>query len=86
MSLLLLAALLSAQPTASPPSTQAAPQASTAPTAPTAKPKKPKLICKASDDDTGSRMVKHTCLTQEEWDARVQGRTVDDLQTLPTQH
>ena len=83
MSLLLLAALLSAEPAALPPPTQAAP----APTAaPAAKPKKPKLICKASDDDTGSRMVKHTCLTQEEWDARVQGRTVDDLQTLPTQH
>jgi len=83
MSVLLLALLASANPAVEPAPAPAAPPPATAPAA---KPKKPKLICKASDDDTGSRMVRHTCLTQEEWDARVQGRTVDDLQTLPTQH
>jgi hypothetical protein len=83
MSFLLLAILASANPAVQPAPAPAAPPPATAPAA---KPKKPKLICKVSDDDTGSRMVKHTCLTQEEWDARVQGRTVDDLQTLPTQH
>ena len=83
MSVLLLAILASANPAIQPAPAPVAPPPATAPAA---KPKKPKLICKASDDDTGSRMVKHTCLTQEEWDARVQGRTVDDLQTLPTQH
>ena len=83
MSLLLLAALLSADPAVQPAPAQPAPQAATVPAA---KPKKPKLVCKTSDDDTGSRMVKRTCLTQEEWDSRAQGRTADDLQTRPTQH
>ena len=83
MSVLLLAALLSAEPAVQPAPAQPATQTTTAQLA---KPKKPKLICKSSDDDTGSRMVKRTCLTQQEWDARVQGRSADDLQTLPTSH
>jgi hypothetical protein len=81
MSLLLFAALLSAEPAAQPATAQPAPQ-----TAAAAKPNKPKLICKTSDDDTGTRMVKRTCLTQQEWDARMQGRTSDEMQTLPTAH
>jgi hypothetical protein len=83
MSLLLFAALLSAEPAAQPATAQ---PATAVAAAQAAKPKKPKLICKTSDDDTGSRMVKRTCLTQEEWDARMQGRTSDEMQTLPTAH
>jgi hypothetical protein len=51
-----------------------------------AKPKKEKLICKAKIDDTGSRMVQRTCLTQEQWDAQTQGRSMDQMETLPTSH
>jgi hypothetical protein len=80
MPLLLVAALLSADP-----SVQAAPQAAAVP-APVAKPKKEKKICKTDDDTTGSHMVHRTCLTQEEWDARVQGRTVDELNAAPVSH
>jgi hypothetical protein len=82
MSLLLFAALVSASP-----AVQAAPAQTGIPAAPAAaKPAKPKLICHVSENDTGTRMAKRTCLTQEEWDSRVQGRSVDEMQTLPTQH
>ena len=72
-------------------SSQAAPaqQAAAPSPVPAAAPKhaKPKLICKTEDDDTGSRIVKHTCLTQEEWDSRVQGRSFQELQsTAQTAH
>ncbi|HEX5258623.1 MAG TPA: hypothetical protein VFW35_07570 [Sphingomicrobium sp.] len=73
MSFLLFAALLSANPTV-----QAAPPAPTAP-ALAAKPQKEKLICKVEDGDTGSHMVKRTCLTQQQWDDRIQGRSVDEF-------
>lgn len=33
------------------------------------KKKKPKKICKSSTQDTGSRITKRICKTQEEWDA-----------------
>jgi hypothetical protein len=33
-----------------------------------AKKKKPKKICKSSSQDTGSRITKRVCKTQEEWD------------------
>lgn len=84
MPFLFIAALLAAEPAA-----QGAVLQPTPPTAPApapAKPPKPKLICKTSIDDTGSRMVKRTCLTQQEWDSRTAGRSVDDMQTLPTSH
>ena len=29
-------------------------------------------------------MVKRTCLTQEEWKARVEGRSVDEMKTVPS--
>lgn len=48
----------------------AAPDASAADTAPTttpAKPAKVKKVCR-NDDNTGSRLKKKTCRTQEEWD------------------
>ena len=79
MSLSLVSALLSADP---------AVEAAPAPVAQTvaAKPKKEKKICKTEDDTTGSHMVKRTCLTQEEWDNRVQGRSVDDLKAAPLSH
>jgi hypothetical protein len=79
MSLLLVAALLSADP-----SVQAAPAPVAQTVAP--KPKKEKKICKTDDDTTGSHMVKRTCLTQEEWDSRVEGRSVDDLKAAPISH
>ncbi|MBN8846380.1 MAG: hypothetical protein J0H88_24365 [Sphingomonadales bacterium] len=46
----------------------AAPEATTAPepTTNTAKPQKPKKICR-NDDNTGSRLKKKTCRTQDEW-------------------
>lgn len=79
MSILLVAALLSGDP---------AVQAAPAPVVQTAapKPKKEKKICKADDDTTGSHMVKRTCLTQEEWDARVEGRSVDEMKSAPVSH
>jgi hypothetical protein len=68
------------------PSAQQAAAAAPVPAA-VAKPAKPKLICKADDDDTGSRIVKRTCLTQQEWDARVQGRSFEELRsTAQTAH
>ena len=70
MSLLLVAALLSASPAA-----QSAPAAPSA----AAKPQKEKLICKAEDNETGSHMVKRTCLTQQQWNDRVQGRSLDEF-------
>ncbi|MFM2409351.1 MAG: hypothetical protein RL481_179 [Pseudomonadota bacterium] len=33
-----------------------------------AKPTKPKKICKSSKQDTGSRITKKTCKTQEQWE------------------
>ena len=80
MSLLIAAMLLSAQ---------AAPQPQTAvPATPAqvAKPIKEKKICRRDDDTTGSHMVKRTCLTQSEWDARAGGRSADQIGTLPTNH
>lgn len=80
MSILLAALLISADPSAA----QTAPQ----PTATqSAKPKKERKICKTEDDVTGSHMVKRTCLTQQEWDTRVQGRSMDEFSsTAPTSH
>jgi hypothetical protein len=77
---LLLAALLSADP-----SVQALPASSAIQTA-APKPQKEKKICKTEDDTTGSHMVKRTCLTQLEWDNRVQGRSVDDMKSAPISH
>ena len=53
--------------------TAAAPQAAVAQptTAPVAAaPKKEKKICRVDDADSGSHMVKRTCLTAEEWQNR----------------
>ncbi|MBL0916027.1 MAG: hypothetical protein IBJ13_11090 [Sphingopyxis sp.] len=57
---LALTLLLSA---ASPDATAAEP----APTTTPAKPAKVKKVCR-NDDNTGSRLKKKTCRTQEEWD------------------
>jgi len=72
MSLLLFVALLSVNPPF---------QAAPAPAAPAvaAKPQKEKLICKVEDGDTGSHMMKRTCLTEQQWNDRVQGRSVDEF-------
>ena len=83
MSILLAALFLSAQPVAQAPEAAPAAPASVVP----AKPKKEKKICKVDDADTGTHMVKRTCLTQEQWDARVQGRTVDEFNSsMPGSH
>ena len=79
MSILLVALLISANPAVAQPPSQAA---ATQP----AKPKKERKICKSEDDVTGSHMVQRTCLTQEEWDSRVQGRTVDEMNAAPVSH
>lgn len=80
MSFLLFAALVSANPTV-----QAAPPAPAAP-AVAARPQKEKLICRTQDDQTGSHMLKRTCLTQEQWDTRVEGRSVDEMKAAPVSH
>jgi hypothetical protein len=41
-----------------------------------AKKKKPKKICKSSSQDTGSRITKRVCKTQEEWEAGEDGQEV----------
>jgi hypothetical protein len=76
MSVFVAALLLSASPATVP----AAPAQSTY-VAP-AKPEKEKKICKADPAETGSHLVKRTCLTQEEWDH--QGRTADEVDMIPT--
>jgi hypothetical protein len=76
MSVFVAALLLSAGPAAVP----AAPAQSTF-VAP-AKPEKEKKVCKADPTETGSRLVKRICLTQDEWDHR--GRTVDEMNAAPT--
>jgi hypothetical protein len=77
MSVFVAALLLSAGPAAVP----AAPAQSTF-VAPPAKPEKEKKVCKADPTETGSRLVKRICLTQDEWDHR--GRTVDEMNAAPT--
>jgi hypothetical protein len=76
MSVFVAALLLSAGPAAVP----AAPAQSTF-VAP-AKPEKEKKVCKADPTETGSRLVKRICLTQDEWDHR--GRTVAEMNAAPT--
>jgi hypothetical protein len=70
--LLFFAAFLSASPAVQAPPPPATP-------AVVAKPQKEKLICKVEDGDTGSHMVKRTCLTQQQWNDRVQGRSLDEF-------
>jgi invasion protein IalB len=67
----------------------AAPEAATAPVqeslpaaAPNEKAEKEKKICRVNPADTGSRMKKKLCLTQNEWDMRSKGRTVGDLKAV----
>lgn len=74
MSLLVALLLASTQPAAAP-----LPTAAPAVPAAAAKPAKPKLICHVEEGDTGSHMTKRTCLTQQEWDARTQGRSLDEF-------
>jgi hypothetical protein len=80
MMFLLVASLLSANPAVQ----SAIPAPVAEATAP--KPKKEKKICKTADDTTGSRMVKRTCFTQEQWDSQSQGRSADQIGTIPTNH
>ena len=41
----------------------------------TAPAKKPRKICREDSQDTGTRMARRVCLTQEEWDRRAGGMT-----------
>jgi hypothetical protein len=76
MSLFLAAFLLSAEPVVAP----VAPQP-----APAVKPKKEKKICKTDPVDTGSRMPKRTCLTQEQWDSRTRSVSSDEYGAIQGQ-
>ena len=73
MSLFLFALLVSANPPAVAPASQPAP---------VEKPKKPKKICRPVMVDTGSRMAKSKCLTQDQWDAQTQGLSGDEYQAM----
>jgi len=85
MSVLLVAAFLSVSTAGQTPPVAAA--APAVPPAAAVKPQKQKLICKVEDGDTGSHMLKHTCLTQQQWDDRVQGRSLDEFKsTAPSSH
>jgi hypothetical protein len=41
-----------------------------------AKPVKPKKICRSDTQDTGSRITRKVCKTQEQWEAAVDGQEV----------
>jgi hypothetical protein len=40
------------------------------------KKKKPKKICRSDTQDTGSRIMKSVCKTEEEWQNEVDGREI----------
>jgi hypothetical protein len=84
---LLAALLLSGDPTAAAPAATTAPPQSNFVIAPL-KPKKEKKICKTDPAfDTGSHLIKRICLTQQQWDARVQGRSTDEFNaSMPGNH
>ena len=68
MSLMFVLLLVSATATEQ----QATAPAQTETTAPA---KKPRKICRDDSQDTGTRMARRVCLTQEEWDQRARGMT-----------
>lgn len=77
MTILLGAVLLLADPTA------AVQQPADAPVAAAQAPKKEKKICKSLDGDTGTRMSRRVCMTQEAWDQQGGGgRSADDLKAM----
>lgn len=43
---------------------------------------KEKRICRELGDQTGSRMSRRVCKTEEEWAQQDQGRTMNDLGTM----
>jgi hypothetical protein len=43
---------------------------------------KEKKICRVDPANTGTRMKKKLCLTQNEWDMKAKGRNAADLKTL----
>jgi hypothetical protein len=76
-SVLLLAAETPATETASVPAQEAAPAAE-----PAKKAEKEKKICRVNPADTGSRMPRKLCLTQNEWNMRAKGKSAADLKTI----
>lgn len=43
---------------------------------------KEKKVCRIDPANTGTRMKKKLCLTQNEWDMRARGKNAGDLKTL----
>jgi hypothetical protein len=78
-SVLLLAA---ETPTATPEAASAPTEAATTAAEPARTAGKEKKICRVNPADTGSRMKKKLCLTQNEWDMRSKGRSAEDVKTL----
>jgi len=76
-SVLLLAAETPAAETASVPTQEAAPAAE-----PVKKAEKEKKVCKIDPANTGTRMKKKLCLTQNEWDMKAKGKNAGDLKTM----
>lgn len=73
--LLLVAALLAADPTAVSVIQPVAP-------APAAKPAKEAKICRVDTNESSSRMRKRVCLSQTEWDRKDAGKTTNDLKNI----
>jgi hypothetical protein len=72
-----LALMLSATNAPAADSTAAAADANqTAKQAKKPKKKKPKKICRSDTQDTGSRIIKSVCKTEEEWQNEVDGREI----------
>jgi hypothetical protein len=75
--------LLAAETPAATPETASVPnQAATTAAEPAGTAEKEKKICRVNPADTGSRMKKRLCLTQNEWDMRSKGRSAEDVKTL----
>lgn len=63
--------------TASTPTEAAAPAVEPAKTA-----TKEKKICRVDPANTGTRMKKKVCLTQNEWEMKAKGKNAGDLKTM----
>ena len=75
MSLLLVALMMSADPTAA----QAPPASAPAVVAEKVKEQK---ICRVDDQDSVSRLRRRVCMTQTEWDRKAGGQSANDLKNL----
>jgi len=75
--------LLAAETPATTAETASAPTQEAAPAAePTKTAAKEKKICKVDPANTGTRMKKKLCMTQNEWDMKAKGKNAGDLKTM----